>query len=300
MSWDFSGDGANQQFGWRQRNGGEWHYGRDYGTKGKTKVPLGVPKYCDGWICHIIENNKVDGLGNQVVLISPDGKELVRFGHIETGTMNHLKTGQILNHGDWIGNISGVGYTETSFQPHIHVEHGFNPKYELVQIEHNKKQYRIYQWFCGEHTIQDYKDPQEGALPFEELEELTDLAFQSREAVLSGKKRNVNMSDVLPCDLVKKSEESESSFSSWFKSTWIGSLFYSDDEKKEEESLKEPTKREGPVIHRKSPVLNESSFNNHNNRANGVLNVLEQNAGNRETLIENPTVVLSQNKSERG
>ena len=253
MSWDFSHEGENQQFGRRPRNGGEWHYGRDYGTRGKKDVPLGVPKYCDGWICHVIENNKVDGLGNQVILISPDGKEMVRFGHIETGTISHLKTGQILHHGDWIGNIGGVGYTENSFQPHIHIEHGVNPKYELVQTKHNNKYYQHYTWYCGEHTIEDYRDPQAAALPFEELEELTNMAFQSREQVLSGRANAPQMSREMPADIVKK----ENSFSAWFRSTWIGSLFYSDDE--ENKPQEQPETQTGPIIHRKMPVQTEQS-----------------------------------------
>ncbi len=252
MSWDFSHDGVNQQFGRRPRNGGEWHYGRDYGTRGKKDVPLGVPKYCDGWICHVIENNKIDGLGNQVVLISPDGSEMVRFGHVATGSMKHLKTGQIVNHGDWIGNIGGVGYTENSFQPHIHVEHGINPRYELVQTKHNGKYYQHYTWFCGEHTIEDYRDPQAGALPFEELEELTNMAFQSRELTLSGRGKPPKMASSMPVDIVKQ----ENSFIEWFRSSWIGRLFFSDNEQEEPQNESEP--RTGPIIHRKTPVQTEA------------------------------------------
>lgn len=254
MSWDFSHDGPNQKFGWRPRKGGQWHYGRDYGTQGKDKVPLGVPKYCDGWVCHVVENNKIDGLGNQVVLIKPNGKEMVRFGHISSGTTSHLKNGQIMQTGDWIGNIGGVGYEEDSFAPHIHVEHGFNPKYEMVQTEHDGKQYQYKQWYCGDHKIEDYKDPNEKALPFSELEELTNMAFNSREAILSGNGRPVKMSKISPVDLVKQNPE-DSSFSTWFKTSWFGRLLYSDETKKplkeSENSL--PSERTGPIIHRKIP-----------------------------------------------
>ena len=287
MSWDFSGDGPNQQFGKRPRNGGEWHYGRDYGTKGKEDVPLGVPKYCDGWICHVLENNKIDGLGNQVVLIHPDGTEMVRFGHIETGTMNHLKTGQIMNYGDWIGNVGGVGYTEHSFQLHIHVEHGINPSYELVQTKHNNKYYRHYQWVCGEQMITDYRDPNEKALPFSELEELTDMAFKSREAILNGRGRKVQMSGVMPVDLVKKDRE-ESSFSAWFRSTWIGSLFYSDDKDEEENDYPSQQERTGPIIHRKPPVSTEQSASSVNE---GMIDVLSRSGQisveTQQSLVEN-------------
>ncbi len=243
MTWDFSHNGPNQQFGWRPRRGGEWHYGRDYGTQGKSDVPLGVPSYCDGWVCQIVENNKIDGLGNQVLLFSPDGREMVRFAHIETGTMKHLKTGQILRTGDWIGNIAGTGNSENSYQPHIHVEHGRNPKYELIQIEHNNKMYQYRMWLCGNHEIGDYQDPNLKALPFSELEGLTDMAYQSRQIVLSGRQRAVKMSRYYPKDLVKIRPQKSVSFIKWFKSTWLGRIFFSDD-------IPSQPKRTGPIIHR--------------------------------------------------
>ena len=261
MDWEFSTDGEWQKFGWRSRNGGEWHYGRDYGTKGKLNVPLGVPKYCEGWLCHVVENNKVDGLGNQVVLIKPDGKEMVRFGHLETGTLKHLKDGQIMHHGDWIGNIGGVGNKETSYQPHIHVEHGFNPKYEMTAIKVGKKRYLSKRWYCGEQTIQDYRDPNKGALPFSELQELTDMAYQSRANVQSGKGKKVQISQIHPTDLVQKKEaknptEEDKGFVSWFRSTWVGRLFYSE----EDENKNQPKERKGPIIHRKKQVPTTTKY----------------------------------------
>ena len=224
MSWDFSHGGSQQNFGWRTRNNGEWHYGRDYGTRGRRDVPLGVPKYCDGWVCHVLPNNKKDGYGNQVVLISPDGKEMVRFSHIASGTMKHLKTGQILRTGDWIGDVGGVGVNEYSFDPHIHVEHGINPKYarSIAPGADN----RLF-WLCGkENKIEDYRDPNHGALPYSELEGLTDMAAQSRAAVLAGRAPAREISGYHPTVLANKGRSSGSSFSSWFKTTLLGRLFY--------------------------------------------------------------------------
>ncbi len=253
MQWDFSHNGPNQQFGRRPRNGGEWHLGRDYGTKGKLKVPLGVPAYCQGWICYPVLNNKVDGHGNQVVLIHPNGKEMVRFVHIETGTLSHLKAGQIMQTGDWIGNIGGVGNQENSYQPHIHVEHGFNPKYELAEVKSGKKVYRGKMWFCGDHTIDDYQDPNLKALPFSELETLTNMAYQSRAEIQAGRGRKVKISSVPLSKLLAKESDKEAntfSFKEWFKSTWIGRLFYAEGDGKEAQ----PAKRTGPIIHRKTPI----------------------------------------------
>ena len=254
MSWDFSHNGENQRFGWRPRNGGEWHYGRDYGTKGKDDVPLGVPRYCDGWICHVVENNKMDGHGNQVLLFSPDGSEMVRFSHIETGTMRHLKNGQILRTGDWLGNIAGVGNAEHSYQPHIHVEHGRNPRYNLIQIEHNNRLYRYRRWCCGDHKIGNYIDPNKGALPFSELESLTDMAYQSRQAVLGGYAPKRKTSRFSPQELVKIRPQQGFPFWDWFKSTWLGRLFFPSEE------TKTPT-RTGPTIHRTSLAASDENKN---------------------------------------
>ena len=223
MSWNFSHGGPQQNFGWRTRNKGEWHYGRDYGTRGRRDVPLGVPKYCDGWVCHVLPNNKKDGLGNQVVLISPDGKEMVRFAHIASGTMNHLKTGQVLRTGDWIGDVGGVGVDEYSFDPHIHVEHGINPKYaRSIAPGADDREF----WLCGEQNkIEDYRDPNHGALPYSELEGLTDMAAKSRAAVLAGRSPSRRMAGVHPTVLANKKVK-PSRLSSWFKTTWFGKLFY--------------------------------------------------------------------------
>ncbi len=300
MSWEFSTDGEWQKFGWRSRNGGEWHYGRDYGTKGKLNVPLGVPKYCEGWLCHVVENNKVDGLGNQVVLIKPDGKEMVRFLHIETGTLKHLKDGQIMHHGDWIGNIAGVGNQEKSYQPHIHVEHGFNPKYELCEVRSHKKVYRGKMWFCGDHQIQDYRDPNKGALPFSELESLTDLAYQSRENIQAGLAKKVQISRIHPTDLVQKeghqqAGNEEGGFVSWFRSTWIGRLFYSG----EGENKNQPKERKGPIIHRKNLVPTPRNDNKESHKGQqGVSQTLSQNG--QKLIRENQSQTPMQKSKEMG
>ncbi|MBQ8250430.1 MAG: hypothetical protein IJY92_00780 [Alphaproteobacteria bacterium] len=230
----FSHNGSQQRFGRRTRNGGEWHFGRDYGTQGKRDVPLGVPKYCDGWTCYVMPTNKTDGIGNQIVLISPNGQEMVRFGHVASGTFGHLKSGQIVRTGDWLGNIGGVGTSENSFKPHIHVEHGFNPKFGPVKLplgkdKNGQQRYYFYdQWYCGDHKIDDYRDPNLGALPYSELEELTDMAARSREAILSGRGRSPQMSSQNPAELANHGARS-GGFVSWFKSTWLGRLFYGDE-----------------------------------------------------------------------
>ena len=256
MSVTFSTDGDWQKFGWRSRNGGEWHYGRDYGTKGQKDVPLGVPKYCDGWVCHPIKNNKIDGMGNQVVLVRPDGKEFVRFAHIESGSFKHLKAGQIMHYGDWIGDIGGSGKKETSYQPHIHVEHGLYPKYELIEMKVGKKAYRYKDWYSGDQRIEDYKDPNLKALPFHELEELTTRAFQSKALVQAGKEQKIAMSKVHPT-LLPSNEgkgdsqpQEEGGFVAWFRSTWIGRLFYTN----ETDNNHTPKERTGPIIHRKELI----------------------------------------------
>ena len=291
MHWDFSHNGPWQKFGWRDRKGGEWHLGRDYGTKGKLDVPLGVPKYCNGWICYPVLNNKIDGMGNQVIFISPDGKEMVRFGHIETGTISHLKNGQILKTGDWIGNIAGVGKTESSYQPHIHVEHGLNPKYELIEMHVGKKSYRYKGWYCGEHTIKDYRDPNLGALPFSELEELTNMAFHSREAVLSGQKKEVKMADKMPLLTTDESNKEEGGFISWFKTTWIGRLFF-DDDAQEKNKEKERT---GPIIHRKTLV--PTSYNSSlQDKSSGLSSTLSKNA----SVVGENQVKKHSNQNKKG
>ena len=225
MSWDFSTNQPQQGFGWRTRNGGEWHFGRDYGTRGKQNVPLGVPKYCDGWVCQVLPNNKKDGLGNQIILVSPDGKEMVRFGHVSSGSFNHLKTGQILHTGDWIGNIGGVGVGEHSFKPRIHIEHGYNPHFGLARV--NQGRDIVNAWYCGDNKIEDYRDPNLTALPYTELEGLTDMAAQSREAILLGRGRTPEMSDKTPAQLVSGGGEKENPLVDWLKTSWLGRLFFS-------------------------------------------------------------------------
>ena len=240
MSWDFSSGGANQNFGRRPRNGGEWHYGRDYGTRGKTNVPLGVPKYCDGWTCHILKNNKFDGLGNQVVLISPNGKEMVKFAHISTGTFSHLRSGRTVHEGDWIGNIGGVGNKETSYQPHIHVEHGFNPKYRLVRVSDKPYSRSIMTWVCGDGHIKNYKDPALAVLPYRELETLTNKALKSREMTLAKQAEDPFMiiGNGLK-DIGTGIVDGVKGFFSWVekdavpwvKTSWLGSFFWGDETK---------------------------------------------------------------------
>lgn len=260
MSWDFSHNGPQQRFGWRTRKGGEWHFGRDYGTRGKENVPLGVPKYCDGWVCHVLPNNKKDGLGNQVILVSPDGKEMVRFGHISTGSFNHLKTGQILHTGDWIGNIGGVGVGEHSFQPHIHVEHGFNPHYGLARI--NQGRDTVHTWYCGDNKIGDYRDPNLTALPYSELEGLTDMAARSREAILSGRGRSPQMSSQNPVELANHGAR-RGVFGSWFKSTWLGRLFYGDENEQEHARIvRNPSVTSGGVLPTPSSNTTTPSYSN--------------------------------------
>ena len=127
--------------------------------------------------------------------------------------------------GDWIGNIGGVGVGEHSFQPHIHVEHGFNPHYGLARV--NQGRDIVSTWYCGDNKIGDYRDPNLTALPYSELEGLTDMAAKSRAAILAGRGRTPEMSDRTPAQLVSGGAN-ENAFFSWFKTTWLGSLFSSD------------------------------------------------------------------------
>lgn len=267
MSWDFSSGGANQNFGRRPRNGGEWHYGRDYGTRGKTNVPLGVPKYCDGWMCHILKNNKFDGLGNQVVLISPNGKEMVKFAHISTGTFSHLSSGQTVHEGDWIGNIGGVGNKETSYQPHIHVEHGFNPKYQLVRVSDKPYSRSVMTWVCGDGDIKNYKDPALAALPYRELETLTNKALKSRKMTLAKQAEDPFMiiGNGLK-DIGTGIVDGVKGFFSWVekdavpwvKTSWLGRLILGD-----EKETPIPTKeRTGPIIHRRTSISRSAPSSN--------------------------------------
>lgn len=303
MSWDFSTDGEWQKFGWRSRNGGEWHYGRDYGTKGKMNVPLGVPKYCEGWICHVVLNNKVDGFGNQVVLIKPDGKEMVRFLHIETGSLKHLKDGQIMHHGDWIGNIAGVGNQEKSYQPHIHVEHGFHPKYELSEVRSYKKVYRGKMWYCGDHKIQDYRDPNKGALPFSELESLTDMAYQSRAKVQAGLVKKVQISRIHPTDLVQKEgaqnrADKEGGVALWFRSTWLGRLFYEEKGETQTKNQSQNKERQGPIIYRKTVLPNQMNDSKKGHKKQqGAVQTLSQNG---QKWVDKSSQPLTQKSKEMG
>ena len=74
----------------------------------------------------------------------------------------------------------------------------------------------------GDSFDDNYQDPNLKALPFSELETLTNMAYQSRAEIQAGRGRKVKISSVFLSKLLAKESDKETdsfSFKEWFKST---------------------------------------------------------------------------------
>ena len=241
-----SGSGG-QDYGWRILRGEkDYHTGIDFGVSGRTGVPIGVPEIFDGWTCHKVYTNGRDGLGNQVILISPDGKKMAKFGHIANNSIDHLKDGQVVHTGDWIGDVGGtsMGQSKDEWRPHIHFEYGYNPKYQhVVRAYDTKKEVEFdcdyHQWVFGDETNKDRINP-EKVLTEDMVERATQMAIDSKKAHLTG---NAPKREMASTNL-KREGGSGGSFGDWFKTTWLGRLFFGND------SQAKPAQQEEPLIHR--------------------------------------------------
>lgn len=105
---------AGQLFGAR-RNGGRRHAGIDLGTNRRKGVPVGCP--IDGYTVASVKYRR--GYGNTVDLVSKDGKTMMRFAHLANPLPKHLKVGEEVRAGDWLGN---VGNTGGRYAIHLHFE----------------------------------------------------------------------------------------------------------------------------------------------------------------------------------
>ena len=253
-----SGSGG-QDYGPRTLEGKyDFHHGIDFGVSGRAGVPIGVPEIFDGWTCHVVHNNHRDGLGNQVILISQDGKKMAKFGHIADNSLNHLKDGQIVHTGDWIGDVGGTGLSKTGddWRPHIHFEYGYNPKYQHVVRARNKKTGEefdcdYHQWVFGDENNKDRVNP-ETILTQDMVERATQMAIDNKKAHLTGQAPSRGMASTN----LKKGKGEGVSFASWFKTTWLGKLFLgSEDERNAAQATQNPNverTQAGATIHRKN------------------------------------------------
>ncbi len=105
---------APQLFGAR-RKGGRRHAGIDLGTAGQRGIPVGCP--IDGYTVASVKRRS--GYGNTVDLVSKDGKTMMRFAHLANPLPKHLKVGEEVRAGDWLGN---VGNTGGRYAIHLHFE----------------------------------------------------------------------------------------------------------------------------------------------------------------------------------
>lgn len=105
---------APQRFGAR-RKGGRRHAGIDLGTAGRKGVPVGCP--LSGF--KVASVSRRGGYGNTVDLVSEDGKYMMRFAHLANPLPRHLKVGQKVEWGDWLGDIGSTG---GNYAIHLHFE----------------------------------------------------------------------------------------------------------------------------------------------------------------------------------
>lgn len=106
---------APQLFGAR-RKGGRRHAGIDLGTSGRKGVPVGCP--IDGF--RVASVSRRGGYGNTVDLVSEDGTKMMRFAHLANPLPKHLKVGEPVHYGDWLGD---VGNTGGNYAIHLHFEY---------------------------------------------------------------------------------------------------------------------------------------------------------------------------------
>lgn len=149
---------APQLFG-AKRKGGRRHAGIDLGTAGRKGVPLGCP--IDGF--RVASVKRRGGYGNTVDLISEDGTKMMRFAHLANPLPKHLKVGEPVYAGDWLGN---VGNTGGRYAVHLHFEYRVKEgnTFKPVNPFRNK-----YQTFCRQ-----------------DFEESTKMAYASRKKIQSG------------------------------------------------------------------------------------------------------------------
>ena len=116
---------APQLFGASRSGGKRRHAGIDLGTGGRKGVPVGCP--LSGFRVKSVSYRK--GYGNTVDLISEDGTQMMRFAHLAS-LPRHLKEGQSIQYGDWLGNVGNSG---GNYAIHLHFEYrilengNFNP-----------------------------------------------------------------------------------------------------------------------------------------------------------------------------
>lgn len=163
---------AAQKFNARRRKkGGGYrsHKGIDLGTGGRKGLPVGCP--LDGFKVESVRRRS--GYGNTVDLISFDGKTRMRFAHLANPLPKHLKVGQPVQKGDWLGD---VGNTGGKYAIHLHFEYHVNKGKGLVPVNPFGNEYHKF-------SRQDF-------------EETTKMAYASRSAVRNGTAKPVSMQDI--------------------------------------------------------------------------------------------------------
>ena len=150
---------APQLFGAR-RKGGRRHAGIDLGTAGRKGVPVGCP--LSGF--RVASVSRRGGYGNTVDLVSEDGKYMMRFAHLANPLPTHLKKGQKVEYGDYLGDVGGTG---GNYAIHLHFELRVKKGDKYVPVNPLRNPY-----CCFTKKI---------------FEESTVAAYESRAAVRSGR-----------------------------------------------------------------------------------------------------------------
>ncbi len=152
---------APQKFGAR-RDKKRRHAGVDLGVAGKKGIPIGCP--IDGF--KVMSVKRRSGYGNTVDLISADGTKMMRFAHIADPLPKHLKVGQTIRQGDWLGDVGGTG-RKPAYKLHLHFEYRIKKGNAFVPVNPFGNKY---------HTFSQ-----------RDFETSTRMAYLSRKAVRLGK-----------------------------------------------------------------------------------------------------------------
>ncbi len=155
-----------QKYGMR---GGKMHKGVDYGVLGRRNVHIGCP--LNGFKVRAIKQNfgRKSGYGNHIELISLDGTKMLRIAHMRYKP-THLKVGQELKRGDFIGIVGGTGRLSRPYAPHIHFE---------VYLKNNKGNF---------YTVNPHNNTYRN-FSKEDFESVIKLAETERKRIQAGQKK---------------------------------------------------------------------------------------------------------------